>query len=924
MLRAVGCPGASAIAVFVGGPRDDAAAAGAIEGHLAECGACRRLVAALTLTSGAAVTADEREPPRLVAAGAAIGRYQVRDVLGAGAMGVVYAARDPELERDVAIKVLHPGLAGRLDLLAEAQAMARIRHPNVVAVHDAGSDGDRLYVAMELVAGTNLRAWLGGGPPWREIVRVMIAAGRGLAAAHALGLVHRDFKPENVLLGAADQVCVTDFGLACAAGARTDVAGTPAYIAPEHLAGAPPAASADQYSFCKVLGEAVGDAHGAPAWLAAIARRGTAMDPAARFPAMTAVVDALERRRARRIARGVAAGAVAAITAAAVIALVRDPSRGAVDGDPCRGVAAAAPASVADAAAVRAAFAGRDTEAVDGGAAAADRARGTDRGAAFVDGPAAVSDRAAARVTAWRARWSAMRVEACRANRVAGAESDELFDLRIACLDERARDLAAVVDQLAVAPAPSAARALDAVEQAARLDTCADGKALLAPLRLPADPAERAGVIAMRGALATARAMHRLGRDRDATALAAQIAADATSPAAAMVRAEALHVVARARSALASDTVAAGAAWTAAGAAIDDALLAAEVAGHDRLRADLYLARASLLEVHDDRAAAARDRTQARALIARLGDGPLAEQLAMDDGWTALDAGDLATGVPLLEALAAIQIARDGGPDPITAELWTRIGVAYLDADQPAHARPHLTRARVALERLLGDAHPALVRALIGLGDAASAEGDPAGAVTVLSRALAIADATAGAVPEEAVAQVAASLSLARAALGDHAAAVALIDRALAVYAPAVPDAGPPVALFAALNYAQLATMRAVIRAGAGDPGALADSDRALAALDRANAPPAEHAAALAGRGTAYRRLGRFDAARGAYDLAATLDPDPVTRFAAARGLTDLAAIQGAVESAQNRSARPVQRQTAFAPSAESTSGETR
>jgi tetratricopeptide (TPR) repeat protein len=394
--------------------------------------------------------------------------------------------------------------------------------------------------------------------------------------------------------------------------------------------------------------------------------------------------------------------------------------------------------------------------------------------------------------------------------------------------------------------------------------------------------------------------------------------------AAAAVRAEALHVVARARSALASDTVATSAAWIAAGAAIEEALIAAEVAGHDRLRADLSLARASLLEVHDDRAAAARDKAQARALIARLGDGPLAEQLAMDDGWTALDAGDLATGVPMLEALAAIQIARDGGPDPVTAELWTRIGVAYLDADQPARARPHLTRARAALERLLGDTHPALVRALIGLGDAAAADGDHPGAVAILTRALAIADAAAGAVPEEAVAQLAASLARARGALGDHAAALALIDRALAVYAPAVPDAGPPAALFAALNYAQLATMRAVIRAEAGDPGALADSDRALAALDRAGAPPAEHAAALAGRGTAYRRLGRFAEARGAYDLAITLEPDPVARFAAARGLADLAVVHAAVESAQNRSARPVQRQTAFAPSAESTSGETR
>src|SRR5437763_1115036 len=151
--------------------------------------------------------------------GATVGRYVVLDRIGAGGMGVVYAAYDPELDRRVAIKLLRPDRfsseAGRLRLLREAQALARLTHPNVVAVYDAGTFGDRVFVAMELVEGETLRQWLGEGPrSWREVLDRFLPAGRGLAAAHAAGLVHRDFKPENVLLGRDGRVRVMDFGLA--------------------------------------------------------------------------------------------------------------------------------------------------------------------------------------------------------------------------------------------------------------------------------------------------------------------------------------------------------------------------------------------------------------------------------------------------------------------------------------------------------------------------------------------------------------------------------------------------------------------------------------------------------------------------------------------------------------------------------------
>jgi serine/threonine protein kinase len=200
----------------------------------------------------------------------------VLDRIGAGGMGVVYAAYDPELDRRVALKLLRPDRFGsdadRLRLLREAQALARLADPHVVSVYDTGTFGDRVFVAVELVEGETLRQWLGGlrAAPrsWREVLARFLPAGRGLAAAHAAGLVHRDFKPENVLLGRDGRVRVADFGLAEAApepGGKLAalpaewglVLGTPAYMAPEQLRGIAVDARSDQFSFCVALFEAL-------------------------------------------------------------------------------------------------------------------------------------------------------------------------------------------------------------------------------------------------------------------------------------------------------------------------------------------------------------------------------------------------------------------------------------------------------------------------------------------------------------------------------------------------------------------------------------------------------------------------------------------------------------------------------------------
>ncbi len=248
--------------------------------------------------------ASERaDPAGRLEPGERLGRYVIIHRIGAGAMGEVFAAYDPELDRKVAIKLLHPDLGGagsatrgRTRLLREAQAMARLSHPNTVTVHDVGEHRGRVFLAMEFVAGQTLGVWLCTPRSWRAIVSVFVAAGRGLAAAHAQGLIHRDFKPDNVMINLQGGVIVMDFGLARAAEGEADereagdatgehelvdpptsgdvtrtessrlstsltrtgaLVGTPAYMAPEQFERRPLDARSDQFSFCVALYEAL-------------------------------------------------------------------------------------------------------------------------------------------------------------------------------------------------------------------------------------------------------------------------------------------------------------------------------------------------------------------------------------------------------------------------------------------------------------------------------------------------------------------------------------------------------------------------------------------------------------------------------------------------------------------------------------------
>ena len=449
-----------------------------------------------------------------------LGRFAVRGVLGSGAMGIVYEAVDDELDRRVALKLVHPELSSesrQRRLLREAQALARLAHPNVLAVYEVGSVDGALFIAMEHVDGQNLEEWLGERPrEWTELVRVFAQAGAGLAAAHAVGLIHRDFKPANVLIGRDGRVRVADFGLArtlpeltqdestnageSASRSRTvGRAGTPAYMAPEVLAGGPADALSDQFSFCVALHEALyghrplvntdaprppalrrpEDKRGVPAWLHALLARG--LGPRAqRWSDLDALLRALDparrRRRRRFVLAGIGLGGLVATTAVAW-------------------PGASEPACSAEAASI---------------ASWTEEARtvlGTRLALAEV--PAAL---VLTRLDSYASRWQRASLDNCEATHVHGHQSEVLLDARSRCLDGRRSHFEALVTVLSQDHAQASERALGALDALPPIERCADLDYVSARLPLPDDPAVAAEVRRLEERQSTLTALRNTGQ----------------------------------------------------------------------------------------------------------------------------------------------------------------------------------------------------------------------------------------------------------------------------------------------------------------------------------------------------------------------------------------------------------------------------
>jgi CHASE2 domain-containing sensor protein/predicted Ser/Thr protein kinase len=323
---------------------------GPLEAHLAGCPTCRALVSELARPGDTdpgsldQTPRDGGEAPEPLLPGARLHRYEIVRPLGAGAMGQVFLATDPELKRAVAIKLLRHATEHAPFLEREAQALARLRHPNVVAVYDVGGEGSRRFVALEYVRGQTLTEWLQTPRAVRQILDAFGQAAQGLAAAHAAGLVHRDFKPDNVLVGDDGIAKVSDFGLARAPAkggvratgvlgldlsAHGQVMGTPRFLAPEVFQGQAANAKSDQFAFCVALWEALAGeppfdgpdlpslraavlsgaprplpaTHRMPPWLRPLLLRGLSRDPARRHGSMSALLRALAQALSRNTAR---------------------------------------------------------------------------------------------------------------------------------------------------------------------------------------------------------------------------------------------------------------------------------------------------------------------------------------------------------------------------------------------------------------------------------------------------------------------------------------------------------------------------------------------------------------------------------------------------------------------------------------------
>ncbi|MEX1363742.1 MAG: tetratricopeptide repeat protein [Nannocystaceae bacterium] len=484
------------------------------------------------------------------------GRFKVLEPIGRGGMGMVYAAYDEQLDRKVAIKVLHDqqwsSPDARLRFQREAQAMARLSHPNVATVHEVGESNGAVFLAMEFIRGDSVATWIRTEPDWREVIDVFIQAGRGLCAAHEAGLVHRDLKPHNIMRSDDGVVKVLDFGLARAASDELgetqaesqaspsasssvlaasftqtgSILGTPAYMSPEQFRGESDARS-DQFSFCVALYEALYgrrpfDARSVrdhqepgarplvppvptdgkvPASIYKAIARGLKTDPEERWPSMEALLEPLQAsvvpRRRRLVAPAVAVIGLLGVGAGLVAnrwtsrcSGAQDQLEGVWDDDRRQQVRTAILGS----------------------------------GRTFA---ASTWSRVEPRLDEYAQAWVHDHTEACEATAVRHEQSEEHLGLRMSCLRRRQQHLRATVDELAAAKPAAVERAVQAVTSLPPLSRCADIEALAAEVPPPEDSAVAQRVAELDAQLVDAAAKHEAGEYDHALAVARAVVTEA-------------------------------------------------------------------------------------------------------------------------------------------------------------------------------------------------------------------------------------------------------------------------------------------------------------------------------------------------------------------------------------------------------------
>ena len=702
--------------------------------------------------------------------GMEFGRYKIVHRIGSGGMGTVYSAFDPTLDRTVALKVLHEKVESsdaEQRLLREAQAMARLSHPNVVAVHDAGMKDGRPYVAMEFVEGYDLRTWLRREKrEWRAIVDKFLAAGDGLVAAHAAGLVHRDFKPGNVMVGNDGRVRVTDFGLARVAeigdweapgtspgsiampvaDAESSspletpltqagtVLGTPAYMAPEQALEGRADQRSDQYAFCVSLYVALfgkhplgefsnlpefinrletddvsppSTDHEVPARIVTAIMRGLSRSPEDRFPDMDALLDTLRHDPALRRKRWIMAGAGIA-AAAAVVGIF---SYTAYRRQLCGG-------SESQVAAVWNADRRAQLEEHFGSVA---EGLGREAVAAVVS-----------RLDDYTSRWSTVHRQACEATTIRGEHSEALRDRQMACLRRRLRETDHLLALLAAGGRDLATSALDAVVGLDMPEVCADSTALVERLPLPDDEATRSALTELEDRLAAANAEKLAGDYQTALDRLNQIAPEAREL---------------------------GYPPTLAEVMILKGFIEAELGQAEDAERSLREAFGAAEQGRDDRAGAVA------ASNLMWVTGYLQGRFEESERWS---------------DLAAAKIERLGGDEPVAADYADSRASVLIQAGRHREAIETQKQAIDLISRISGPESLDAAMAMSTMGHALSSIGDYRSAVDYYEKSLALKESLVG--PDHpTVGFTATSLSQAYAGLNEYEKATEMSRRALAI-----------------------------------------------------------------------------------------------------------------------------------------------
>ncbi len=736
-----------------------------------------------TIVDGSTRT-DERTPapgrgPSALPTSVRVGRYTILMKLGSGGMGVVYSAYDDTLDRKVAIKLLRADRDPERDRMRrEAQALARLSDPHVVQIYEVGEHYGAMFVAMEYIAGQNLREWLRAeARPWREVVRMFRQAGAGLLAAHDVGLVHRDFKPDNVMVGDDGRARVLDFGLARSLDAVDGEAtgeeevtrqralveapqlegtqenhalstaltspgtllGTPPYMSPEQLLATSVTALSDQFSFCVALYEALyrqrpfqgksrqelesaivyGPLPDAPAgadvpsWLRRVVARGLSKRPGERWPSMAELLEALAQDPARTRRRRL--GAVA--LSLGLVAAGASAALYSEESAPCTGADATLADAWSDAsrAAVVASFAATEAE---------------------------YSERAAEQVVQrlddYADEWATLRAEGCAAH-LDGQRSDSLWDHQVSCFARRRVDLTALIEVLRDADEQVVRRAVTAARGLPALSGCADLEALTAELP-PAPEAQREEVERVRDQLSKIRALDKTGRYEQARALARAAVERAESLDYARLRAEALFQRGGIEERLTS--------YDEAAATLQDAYFLAEEARDDRLAVDI----ATLLVFVIGYGKNSIDEgllwgRQARAKLARVGgaDDSRRASLLSHEGTLLNERGRYeAAEAKFLEALPIL--ARFGELEQIS--VLANLAIAQSRQRRREESLANFRRLYEIVRENFGPGHPESLMASLNLAHALNIQGENDEARRLLESALERAPATFG--PEHA------------------------------------------------------------------------------------------------------------------------------------------------------------------------------